>query len=85
MSKKKKIILFASLALVFYIALQIIQYFSYAYNTEVALSFEVDDSTKISGVFIREEEIINTPYSENVPIIMRLRKFILLLMILIDR
>jgi hypothetical protein len=66
LTKKKKIILFASLLLVAYIALQVIQYFSYAYETEVALSFEVDDSTKISGVFIRDEEIINTPYSENV-------------------
>ena len=59
-------LLIASFALIGYIAFQLFQYFSYAYETEVALSFEVSDSMRVNGVFVREEQIINTPYSGNV-------------------
>jgi hypothetical protein len=67
LKKKTKIIVLVSiLSLTLYFGIGAIRYFSNSYETEVALSFQVEDSVKVDGLLIREETVINTPRSENV-------------------
>lgn len=66
MSKRKKIIIASAVVFAGYVIFQIALYFSYAYKTEIALDFSVDDSVKVNGVFIRNEQVIDTPYNDNV-------------------
>ncbi len=64
--KTKRIILISILCITLYFGIGVIRYFSNSYETEVALSFQVDDSVQVDGLLIRQETVINTANNENV-------------------
>ena len=71
MKKNNKRIIIGLLLVVFiYIAVEVFQYFYNSYDTEIALTFSADDSVQVDGVFIREETVITTEYSDNVHYLM---------------
>ena len=68
MKKKNSRRLIVALVLIVfgYIGIELFQYFYNSYETEITLSFAVNDSVSVDGVFIREESVINTQLNNNV-------------------